>query len=268
MSRTFQDLATIASILGTTKASLWPILDGPHDDAANASQHTYGSGGAIAPASFSDEGGPLAPSVVHLHRHTSGLYSWHNLSAENQHLAVLADNASHTFGDGAEDAAFSLGAWVLFNEALGTVRTIIAKYRSTAAEAREYDFRISTIGRLVLELYDESADATEISTGGTAITPRVWAFVVATYNGNEADPRIHLYLNGVDTNSDGLSVETGAYVAMENLAAPLLIGARDLTDSPEQEFEGRIALPFVTGKALTSSEVARLYSLGRTLLDT
>ena len=44
------------------------------------------------------------------------------------------------------------------------------------------------------------------------------------------------------------------------------VGGQIRAGSVEQEFEGRIALPFITGKALTAANVTTLYGLGRTLL--
>ena len=92
-----------------------------------------------------------------------------------------------------------------------------------------------------------------------------WVFVVATYDGGEDAPVVNLYLNAVLDN-DGATAETGSYVAMENTAAPLTVGCSGVTALPVAEFHGRIALPFVTGKALTAAGVTELYTLGRVLL--
>ena len=60
--------------------------------------------------------------------------------------------------------------------------------------------------------------------------------------------------------------KTGAYVAMENTATPLTIGCSGVTATPVAEFHGRMALPFVCGKALSSTEVVDVYDLGRLLM--
>jgi hypothetical protein len=180
---------------------------------------------------------------------------------------AAADDADYSFGNGTVDVPFSCGIWVKVNEALGTARSLVAKYGTTAT-LREYDFRFNTSGQLVLELYDESADTTEIATAadGVVLTPFTWAFCVATYDGGETDPRIHLYINAVDQNAAGLSTETGAYVSMEDTAAVLMVGSRDAVATAAQVFQGRYALPFVTGKELTQAEVTSLYGIGRALL--
>ena len=47
--------------------------------------------------------------------------------------------------------------------------------------------------------------------------------------------------------------------AVEDTAAPLTIGCSGVTALPVAEFHGRIALPFITGKALSAAEVTTLY---------
>jgi len=141
----------------------------------------------------------------------------------------------------------------------------VAKYDSGGV-AREYDFRFGTDGKLVMELYDEDSDTSEIATSaGTALTPFIWQFCVATYDGTEATPAINLYINGASVH-DGTSVETGAYVSMDDSAIPVTFGARGPAATAAQSLQGRLALPFVTGKALTAANVTTLYGIGRTLL--
>jgi hypothetical protein len=86
-----------------------------------------------------------------------------------------------------------------------------------------------------------------------------------TYDGGETAPVINLYLNATSVH-DGTSVESGAYLAMENTTAVLMLGSRDAAGTATQVFQGRMALPFVTGKALTAAEVTTIYGIGRELL--
>jgi hypothetical protein len=69
---------------------------------------------------------------------------------------------------------------------------------------------------------------------------------------------VNLYVDATLAN-DGTTTETGAYVAMENTDAPLTIGCSGVTATPVAEFHGRIALPFITGKALSAAEVLTLH---------
>jgi hypothetical protein len=118
-----------------------------------------------------------------------------------------------------------------------------------------------------LELHDLSASTKEVGVGASdVIVPWAWNFCVATYDGAQAAPDVHLYRNGSDTLAAGTTTETGAYVAMEDGTASFMIGASDAVGSPAEELEGYIALPFITGKELTAAEVATLYGLGQTLM--
>jgi hypothetical protein len=254
--KTFALLDQIVTVLGGTTQSFWPFLNG-----TGADTYTYGSG---------SDGGPLVANASTLElvfdpsQHVGGVHSYANNSA-SANLAA-ADDADYSFGDASVDAPFSIGCWILMQEALGTARSILAKFGTTAATAEEYDFRFTTAGKLEFELHDPSVPATEIATStGTAITPFIWQFVTMTYDGGETAPVINLYLNATSVH-DGTSVEAGAYVAMENTTAVLMLGSRDAAGTAAQVFQGRMALPFVTGKALTAAEVTTLYGIGRELL--
>ena len=253
--RTFARLNDIVTVLGGTKMAFWPFLNG-----GGGNTYPYGSGndGILLAANTS-----TLELVFDPVRHEGGVYSYMNDSA-TANLAA-ADNANFTHGNATVDTAFSIGIWILMQEAVGTARSLMAKYGSTGT-LREYDFRFGTDGKLVAELYDESADTTEIATSaGTALTPWIWQFCTMTYDGNEAAPVINLYINATSVH-DGTSVESGGYVAMENTATPLLIGAKGLTAAAATGFIGRIALPFITGKELTAAEVGQIYSIGQQLL--
>ena len=86
-----------------------------------------------------------------------------------------------------------------------------------------------------------------------------------SYDGGETAPVVNLYVDGALAN-DGSTAETGSYVAMENTAAPLTIGCSGVTATPVAEFHGRIALPFITGKALSAAEVTELYGIMKPMM--
>ena len=253
--RTPARLNDIVSILSGTKMAFWPFLN-----SVGGNTYPYGSGndGILLAANTS-----TLELVFDPVRHEGGIHSYMNDSG-TANLAA-ADNANFSHGNATVDTAFSIGIWILIQEALGVTRSLIAKYGSTGT-AREYDLRFGVDGKLVMELYDESADTTEIATSaGTALTPWIWQFCTMTYDGGETAPVINLYINGVSVH-DGTSVETGAYVAMEDLGASLMVGARDATGTAAQVLQGRMALPFITGKELTAAEVSQLYAIGQELL--
>ena len=245
-------LNDILTILGTTKTLLVPGWE-----------NTGSLVSAIGVAGFtsSDENGAvtlqaeLAPVQM-----PCGLYHYGFVTSQ-KHNFVGVDNDAFSFGTGAADAQpFSAGMWVRPN-LITTAQDFMAKYRTTAAAAREWRWGMTNAGLMQFELYDESADTTEIGTATSALTPGAWALIVVTYDGVDATPGVHLYINTDDVLTSGATTETGAYVAMENLTTPLLIGASDITTAPANGFGGRMALPFLCGKALTAAEVASLFAL-------
>lgn len=240
-------LNAMLTTLGTTNTSLWPFWEatgtlvtaiGPVDGTSSKT--------AAAAIALETEFAPIALP--------GGTRSYHFHPTGDHHIAV-GDNAAFTFGDGTIDAPFSVGAWIRPNAIASN--TIMAKYSTTV---REWRFWIDAAGKLDLELYDESADTTEIAISTAALTKGQWQFAVATYDGGETDPVVRLYINGTLV-SDGTTTETGAYVAMEDTATPLTIGCSGVTATPVNEFHGRMALPFIAGKELSAAEVSGLYTL-------
>lgn len=247
-------LNDIMSILGTTAASLWPFWEktGTLVTCIGVGD-TIPSETAAAAEALEDDFAPVQLPC--------GLYSYHFHPTGDHHLAGI-DHANYTFGDGSVDSPFSVGAWIRPN-AIAT-NVIMGKYNS-AGNLEEWRFWIDGSGKLSLELHDASASATEIAATTAALTLGQMVFVVATYDGTETAPVINLYVNGALGN-DGTSAESGTYTAMENTAAPLTIGCAGVTATPVAEFHGRIALPFITGVALTAAEVLSLYDLTRPMV--
>lgn len=240
-------LNDILTVLGTTKASLWPFWEptGTLVSGIAAGDLTASETAGAAEALEDDFAPVLLPC---------GLYSYHFNPTGDHHLAGV-DHANFTFGDGSVDSAFSVGAWIRPN--VINNNTIVGKYDS-AGGAEEYKLFIDSNGKLSLELHDASASATETATADTALTAGQWVFVVATYDGGETAPAVALYVNGAEAN-DGSTTESGTYTAMEDTATPLTVGCGGVTATPTTEFHGRIALPFLTGRQLTAAEVETLY---------
>lgn len=238
-------LNDILTILGTTKASLWPFWE-------KTGTVVSGIGlGDLTPSSdagveaLEDDFSPLLLPC--------GLYSYHFHPTGDHHLAGI-DSAAYTFGDGAADAPFSVGCWIRPNAIASNV--MLAKYDSVG-NLEEWRFWIDAASKLDLELHDASASKTEIAVSDAALSLGQVQFVVATYDGTAATPEVWLYVNGVAVN-DGTTTEVAGYVAMEDTAAPLTVGCGGVTATPTTEFHGRIALPFICGKELTAAEVIAL----------
>jgi hypothetical protein len=236
-------LNDILSTLGTTTPSLWPFWE------ATGLTVTGIGVGDLTPTETGSTG--FAPLLL-----PCGLYSYHFHPTGDHHLAGI-DHNNYSFGNGTVDTPFSVGAWIRPNAIVTNV--IMGKYDS-AGNLEEWRFFIDSSGLLSLELHDASASATEIAVSDAAMTVGQWVFAVATYDGGETAPVVNLYVDAQLVN-DGATTESGTYTAMENTAAPLTIGCSGVTALPVAEFHGRIALPFITGKALSAAEVTTLYSI-------
>lgn len=260
--KTFQLLDDIVTILGTLQLGFWPGLDTRGDGI-----HPYGEGNDVTAAlAFNEQVAEELQDDFDPVQHIGGVVSYYLNSTDTNNFQVPSEgDLNHNGSNG-----MSMGLWIQMTEPLGSKNTLLSKYDATgAAEAREYTFDMDASGNLILELYDESANASEIGTGASdVIVPFVWNFVVATYDGTAATPEVHLYRNGSDTLAAGTTVESGSFVDMEILSADFGIGCQVRAASTEQEFEGRIALPFITAKELSQANVSALYILGRKLLGT
>lgn len=251
---TFKILDAIMAVLGTTKPSLWPFWE------SSGELVTGISVGDVIPSETAAAAEDLSHDFAPV-KHAGGVHSYHFHPTGDHHLSGI-DHDNYSFGDSLIDSPFSVGAWILPNVVVSNV--IMAKYDS-AGTKREWRFWIDAASKLDLELYDESVTATEIAASTAALVAGRQHFVVASYDGTETAPVVNLYVDGALAN-DGTTTETNAYVAMENSTAPLTIGCGGVSALPTTEFHGRIALPFLTGKALTAAEVTSLFELYRLLL--
>lgn len=249
-----RNINAIMTILGTTKPSLWPFFEKAGFLVSGISL------GDLIPSETAGVAEALEDDFAPL-EHPGRIQSYHFHPTGDHHLAGI-DSAAYTFGDSLEDSPFSCGCWILPNDV--TSVTIMGKYNA-AGTAREWRLFIDANSKLSLELYDENVDATEIGVTSTSIVLGQWVFIVVTYDGGEAAPVVTFYLNG-EADGDGTTVETGAYVAMEDTATPLTVGCDGVTATPANEFHGRIALPFITGKALTAAELMDLYGITKPMM--
>ena len=247
------DLNAILTILGTTKTHLWPFYEslGITVSGIGVGVDLIPSETAAAAEALEDD---FNPAVL-----PSGLYSYHFQPTGDHHLAAF-DDAGFSFAA----AAFSVGCWIRPSAIASNV--MLAKYDSVG-NLEEWRFWVDSNGKLDLELHDASASATEIAVSDSALTVNQWQFVVATFDGTDADPDVQLYVDGVAVNTSTPStVESGAFVSMEDLATPLTIGCGGVTAAPTTEFHGRMALPFICGKELTAANVVSLRDIMRPMV--
>lgn len=253
--KTFSLLDQIITVLGSTKTTFWPLLESQDDNRDDLELYSYKESIHTLVVN-GDATEPFYP-----YRHIGGVHSLSFDGAENQFLSS-ADSVDFTFkGAGAEDEPFSIGLWMLPRDITGV--TFMAKYDTNVA--REWRFQINGSNKLVIELYDEDVDKTEIGTSTTSVTSNQWTFVVITYDGTETAPVVGFYQNATkDATID--TTEVAGYINMEDLGTALTIGADLATGAAANEFTGRIALPFICGKELSQANVTTLYGVGQTLL--
>ena len=135
---------------------------------------------------------------------------------------TVPDTAGLSFGTGTADTPLTMEAWVRAND-FGRSQ-LLGKW----GESTNQEYKLAIVyGSFLVELRDQSAQAsaTVFSATNFSALAGTWHHVAVTYDGRggpTAANGITLYVDGVavpvyrDTNA--------AYVAMENLAAPLELG--------------------------------------------
>ena len=236
-------LNDILTILGTTTPQLFPFWE-------PTGQLVTGIGiGDLVPRETAGAAEDLEHDYAPL-KLPCGLYSYHFHPTGDHHLAGI-DHADYSFGS----APFSVGVWMQPNAIVNN--TMLAKY-DVAGTDREFRFWIDATSKLDLELYDDTATASEIAVG-PLVTQGQWQWAVATMDGVLITPTLTLYVNGVAVTS--VTTETGAFIDIIPGATPLTIGCSGVTAVPTNEFHGRMAMPFLTGKCLTAAEITELYAI-------
>jgi hypothetical protein len=169
----------------------------------------------------------------------------------------IQDSEVLSFGDGTDDTPFSIESWVKMEDA--TNFTIASK--GTYNTDCEYILKCET-DKLYFYITDESVTNTyEAVYYNTALTSYEgqWIHLTATYDGRggtSANLGMKLYLNGsvLTTVAD----DSGTYVAMENLSAPVYVGRYSSNYS-----NGLIDEVRIYSKALSASEVLKNYNSGK-----
>ena len=176
----------------------------------------------------------------------------------------IANHDDFSFGDGSDDSAFSISAWVYLNEA-GVKNAIISKDEGSK---REWAFVVTNSNQLRGWVYDEDASAYQSRASATSVTDEhvgKWFHAVMTYNGvggSNAGAGMKVYLNGEQV--DTLDVDGGTYVAMEND----LDGIVTIGDNPvngDYELGGSVTEVSIWGTELSQAEVNELYNDGKAL---
>jgi hypothetical protein len=168
---------------------------------------------------------------------------------------TIGDHADFSFGDGADDSAFSVSAWINMDDA--TDFPILAK--DTSATVTEWYFVVSASDKLTFVLFDDNTSNYISRSYDTAITANEgsWIHVVATYSGNSLSSGMNIYLD--DSDVDDASGDGGAYTAMHDETAVLTLGTRIRASTFAN---GKIDNVMLFNKELSAAEVTALYNSG------
>ena len=163
----------------------------------------------------------------------------------NDYVSV-ADSADLSFGDGSNDSAFSISAWVNPDQATNF---------QIAFKDTEYQFYLNSSEHLTLFLEDESSGNYEFAYYNSAISENTWSHVACTYNGvggTSANAGITLYVDGINVTTT--LAGSGTYVAMENSSNALTIGK-----AGSNYADGNIDEVSIWNKVLSAGDISTLY---------
>ena len=145
---------------------------------------------------------------------------------------------------------FSISTWVYMHTA--TYFVWASKWQ--VASNREWNMYTGTPKKINFRVYDDSENASigRLYNTSLASYENQWTHFVATYDGGILSSGIKIYLNG--NRVDDTDSESGSFISVENLIAPVYIGRYDTKYT-----NGLIDNVTFFNKELTSKEVQRLF---------
>ena len=173
---------------------------------------------------------------------------------DGQYAVEINDNAAYSFGDGSDDSAFSIAAWVFVTDA-GVEQIILSKYDVTLA--KEWRFYLRSDRYAIFRIYDDSSGG-YWHVRNTQLLSVGWHFIVAVYKGDEAQTGINIHID----NSLGTQARGGVagYDAMENTATKVVIGAQYDNGSLEKYFEDKLDNIVIFNKELSVADISVLWN--------
>jgi hypothetical protein len=209
---------------------------------------------------FSNKGhdGVSALDVRNTLTYQGKAYAHYLSSATPTRYLYILDNADFSFGDGLADNAFSVMA-VFDRMAVVHLACNLISKRDDTLGLNEWWVEIAagSPSAMTFECYDESINE-YINVVSNAIdwdlTPNdEWNVMIATYDGSSSELGLTIYLNGVDVSNTRNN--SGAYIAMENLAGDVGLGCCFDNGAVSSIHTGPITWFGITGKELNAAEV-------------
>lgn len=169
------------------------------------------------------------------------------------------DDPEWTYNLAGQDQAFSVSAWVYLAATPSGNIAIVAK--ASSGTTYEWALRASSGAGAYPQfiVLNTTASAYRGRRLNSALSSGQWYHIVGTYSGTEATTGLKIYINGVQ--SDTNDVTAGSYTGMSDTASPLTVGSA----VGAEYLNGRVDDTRIYQRALTDTEVAILYSSGRTL---
>ncbi len=227
--------AQLRAIMGYS-ALLW--MPRETDTATSTTDDTVGESVVTWDASVAARHAPLEPR---------GAVS-QSFTLAGAQKGTIPDANKFSFGTGAADLPFS--GVVLANVTdTAAIRVLVAKWNGVGN--REWEFLITATDGLQLVLFDESAGVSASRLSDAVITQGSWHLFGWSYVpsiGTTAADGITLYQDGAVIAST--ATNNASYVAMENLASTVAIGAA----SNGSNLDGSLALEAVCTKNLTAGD--------------
>ena len=134
---------------------------------------------------------------------------------------LVSDSGDFTFGDGTDDSAFTLHTWIKFTSTSAR-QDIMSKWSELG---QEWELYVDTDDKVVVKLWDDSAELSTSIKADDALTESVWTFIVATYTGEggaTAANGLKLYTDWVISSTT--VTNNASYVAMEDKAGDVMLG--------------------------------------------
>lgn len=171
-------------------------------------------------------------------------------------VVVIDDSDDFSFGNGAVDSVFSISVWIYVTASTG-LQDIISKNDDDVA--KEWRLYLSRTGQIYFVLYDD-VTGTYIQQKTTDALVTGWHHIVATYNATEANTGMKIYIDNIAV---GITATTsGGYVAMDNTATKVLIGAKYIRGEQGNYFADKIDNVILFNIELTQSQISTMWNSG------
>ena len=176
---------------------------------------------------------------------------------------TFGDDDAFSFGDGSNDSAFSIDAWINMDDATNFVVLVKGAYNDTG----EFHFRGNSSDKLHLVVYDGAAYQAQLPDTAQTSLEGQWINVTATYNGvggSSANAGIKFYINSA-IQATSAATGGGTYTAMENGSGALETGRFSTNSGGSYNYSnGKIACIRLYGKELSQNEINQNFNAQRT----